>query len=179
MEPKPATRRSAEEAYRIRKPLDQMTPAELCETASEVRKGITASAEKLGALYALLHTKVRRSPDDMAYTYLSVASAGRRLSGVILQATRRTESLEGRALLLGRRDLVDNERWRQEDAERKKRAAAKRTAEKTKRDSDPLEALFGIAYLPTEAVEIDPEEARRFAEGEVEEDLDALYGEEQ
>jgi membrane carboxypeptidase/penicillin-binding protein len=179
MEPKTVARRSTEEVYRTSKPVDQMTPAELCEAASDIRERITTSAEKLSVLYSMLYAKVRRSPDDMTYAYLAVANAGRRLSGVILQATHRTESMEGRALLLASRDVEDKERWRKEEAQRKERAANKR-AESERKRSDPLEALYGISYQPTEAVEIDPEVARSFAEGEAnEEDFNELYGEEQ
>lgn len=178
MDPQVTRRTETEPGIKLRKPLDKMTPAELCEEAAIIRRGIEKSAERLNGIYAYLYTSVRRLPsDDMTYAYLSVANSGKRFSGMVIQASKRTAGTEGRALLLAKREIEERDRFRQV-ADLKRQAEEAKQKKAQARPTDPLEALFGVPLMPSEVSE--PELSQSFIDDSQgpSSDLDDLYGEE-
>jgi len=131
------------ETYRFRKPLDQMSLDELCAEAVRIRDLMMDHSEKLNEIYATLYSKARRAADEASYSYISIANSGKRFSGMVYQAARRTAGVENRILTVVARDTEDRNRQKQVEAER----LARREAEQQKSTSspkDPLEALYGI-----------------------------------
>lgn len=135
------------EYARSRKPLDQMSPEELCEEASRLRTAISKSAERLGDLYGMLYSSVRRGSHvstGEVYAYISVANAGKRLAGMIVQAVRRTNGVD-KVLVTARADAEEAERQRlqkeREEKDREDREKRRLTAEKV--DREFKERLFG------------------------------------
>jgi hypothetical protein len=154
----------------MRQSLEKMTPAELCGEASSIRKELDASAERLRGVYSYLYTSVRKLPsDELTSAYLSVANSGKRFSGMVLQASKRTSGIENRALFLAKREDEERDRYKQVEAAKRRTAGAKRKRSQTK-PTDPLEALFGVPLMPSETFE------RNSVQGS--DDLDDLYGEE-
>lgn len=171
-------RRTSRDTFALRKPLDKMTPEELCEEALSIRGSIESAAERLNGIYSTLYTLVRRTSNDMTYAYLSVANSGKRLSGMILQASRRTASTEGRAILLAQREVEAKDRLRLE-GEAKRKATEERKKKERVHVTDPLEAMFGIPLSPTVPVEFDSiTQGYIDASAGPSSDLDDLYGEE-
>lgn len=160
----------------LRKPLDQMSPVELCEEAARVRSLITDHAEKLSMIYSSLYSNARRTLDDMSYSYISIANSGKRFSGMVIQAARRTAGVEHRIFVSSSREAEDRERRKQEES---KRLAAledgSRRARATNRD--PLEVLYGIPVVSSE-VEIDLMNQGLLDRSSSEADVNVLYGEE-
>jgi len=158
------------------KPLAQMTPAELCEEANFLRTSISDTAEKLHTVYSHLHSIVRKSVDgDSVYAYLSVANVGKRFSGMVMQASRRSTTMEGRLTLAIQRDNEEKTQRARESA-RKKESSERRQRAREER-ADPLEALFGVVKPKTEA---DPAliDSELIPKGDLSSDLNDLYGEE-
>lgn len=165
------SRRSIESS-RFKKPIDQMTPDELCQEAMRLREGLVATAEHLHAVYATLYTRVRRNPsEDAAPAYIAVANAGKRLSGMVLQGLRRAIHFD-RVLVAAKQDLeirARRERERQERQERKEAKEAERQSGRRLVD-DPLD--MGDSFEPM------LQELLSGAGSSTSEDLDDLYGEE-
>ena len=158
------------------KPLAQMNPAELCAEANFLRTSLTDMAERLSSVYSHLHTMVRRGQEgDAASAYLSVANVGKRFAGMVMQASRRSSTMEGRLILAIQRDeeekalRVREEARKKESADRRKRASAEK--------ADPLEALFGVVKPK---IEVDPTliDSELVSNRDPSSDLDDLYGEE-
>ena len=153
-----------------------MTPAELCAEANFLRTSLTDMAERLSSVYSHLHTMARRSQDsDSISSYLSVANIGKRFAGMIMQASRRSSTTEGRLMLAIQRDeeekalRVREDARKRESADRRKKAAAEKP--------DPLEALFGVVKPK---IEVDPAliDSELVSNRDPSSDLDDLYGEE-
>jgi hypothetical protein len=133
---------------KIRKQLGNLTPEELCQEAISLREELESSVEYLNEIYTTLYTKVRRGqPTEESYTYISVASTGKRLSNVLSQAISRSFSVTGSLLTRSNREALE----RQEEVERKKRRLERKKAPKPVQD--PLESLYGVA--PTASTDID------------------------
>lgn len=127
-----------------RKPIEQMTPDELCKEAHRVREHIASAAELLGGIYSTLYTSVRRPPRSSStnplsngetYAYVSVANAGKRLSGMVLQAVKRTSAMD---------KLVQSAKADAEEAEKdklRKVAEEQRHQDKQRKEQD-LEREF-------------------------------------
>ncbi len=140
---------SMPEVPRLRKPVDQMAPDELCGEASKMREHIATAAERLGEIYATLYTTVRQrrtAASELStgevYAYTSVAKAGQRLAGIVLQAVKRTSYIDR---------LVENAKTDAEQAERDRRDQEKeierRTAVKAateRREREFSDRLFGF-----------------------------------
>jgi hypothetical protein len=160
-------------AYQFRKPLDQMGIDELCEEAVRIRDLMVDHSARLNEIYASLYTKARRMADESSYSYISIANSGKRFSGMVFQAARRTAGLENRILTVVSRDAEDRNRQRQLESQRLARVEAeKQKAHEAKKD--PLEALYGIPPMSSEEVDL-------VSQGLVEtttSDIDDLYGEE-
>ena len=158
------------------KPISQMTPAELCEEANFLRTSMSDTAERLHIVYSQLHSIVRRSVDgDSVYAYLSVANVGKRFAGMVMQASRRSSTMEGRLTLAIQRENEEKTQRAREEA-RKKESSERRQRAREER-ADPLEALFGVVRPKTEA---DPTliDSELIPTGDLSSDLNDLYGEE-
>lgn len=134
---------------RLRKPVDQMAPDELCREASKMRDHIATAAERLGEIYSVLYTTVRQrrtAASELStgevYAYTSVANAGKRLAGIVIQAVKRTSYVD---------KLVDNAKADAEQAERdrvqqeqevQRSVAVKEAADR--REKDFRARLFGF-----------------------------------
>jgi hypothetical protein len=126
---------------------------------------MSVAAERLQKVYEVLYRTVRRgTPDYATPTYLNLANAGKRLTGMISQGLRRTASFD-RVLTETKRTMADLAQEEQVKQARKEAKAAKES-----KKVDPLSALFGpdLPYLP---VSLSPD---LVTPGEV----DDLYGEE-
>lgn len=151
------------EQPKLRKPLDQMGPEELCREASRLREHIGASAERLGQIYGVLYSAVSRrtSSSEMTtgevYAYRSVANAGKRLAGMVQQAVKRTSYVD-RLVQAAKADAEEAEREKKRKEAEQERTAATRDAA-GKREAAFRERLFGY----------DPQVTQ--------EDLIELYGE--
>jgi len=149
-----------------KKNLEQLDLPQLCEEAARIRGVMETAAEDLLEVYTALNSTVRhRLPDDMTFSYISVAGNGRRLAGTVLQVLKRSSSVESRILTRVSQEI--------EDRTQRKAAFEKRQLEASKKKSqvgarvDPLEAIFGIPGAP-------PVQEER----SIQSDLDDLYGEE-
>jgi hypothetical protein len=161
------------ETSRFKKPLDQMSIEELCAEAVRIRDLMVDHSEKLNEIYATLYSKARRAADEASYSYISIANSGKRFSGMVYQAARRTAGVENRILTVVARDLEDRNRQKQIEAERLARREAERQ-KSTSSSKDPLEALYGIP-------QVTPNEEDLVTTGLSEttpSDIDDLYGEE-
>lgn len=135
------------DAPRQRKPLDQMTPEELCGEAARLREHIAHSAERLGDIYGTLYTSIRRrtASTDLSsgevHAYTSVSNAGRRLAGIVLQAVKRTSYVD-RLVESAKADAEEADRQkRAKEQEQERRSVAKQAAEQ--REKSFRERLFG------------------------------------
>lgn len=173
--------RGSEDGARLRKPVVEMTPEELCQEANRLRRSISSAAEHLGSVYEALYTRMRRTPsDDMTYAFLSVANSGKRFAGMIVSAARRTEGAEARAILSAQRETNERRR-REEESERwKAREEAKKAKKKAAEEQpkkDPLELLFEVPATPVSNSDIADEMVRTLmGSGTTSSDLDDLYG---
>jgi cell division septum initiation protein DivIVA len=167
LKPKP------QEVYRFRKSLDQMSISELCEEAVRVRDLIVDHSSKLNEIYATLYAKARRVADEASYSYISIANSGKRFSGMVFQAARRTAGLENRILTVVARDTEDRNRQKQLETQRLIRIEADKQ-KKASTPRDPLEAIYGIPPMSTEEVDL---VSHGLSETTVS-DIDDLYGEE-
>lgn len=167
LKPKP------QEVYRFRKSLDQMSIGELCEEAVRVRDLIVDHSGKLNEIYATLYAKARRVADEASYSYISIANSGKRFSGMVFQAARRTAGLENRILTVVARDTEDRNRQKQLDTQRSARIEADKQ-KKASASRDPLEALYGIPPMSTEEVDLVSQGLSETTAS----DIDDLYGEE-
>lgn len=158
------------------KPLAEMTPAELCEEANFLRTSLSDLAERLHTVYSHLYSTARRGREgDSVYAYLSVANVGKRFAGMVMQASRRSSTMEGRLTLAIRRE--EEEKTQREREEARKKESAERRQRAREERADPLEVLFGVVKPKTEAAPalIDSE---LIPNGDLASDLDDLYGEE-
>ena len=155
------------------KPSSQMSIEELCEEAVRIRDLMVDHSTSLNEIYAALYTKARRMADESSYSYISIANSGKRFSGMVYQAARRTAGVENRILTVVSRDAEDRSRQREVETQRLARIEAKKQqAHEAKKD--PLEALYGIPPMTNEEVDL-------VSQGLVEtttSDIDDLYGEE-
>jgi len=129
------------------KPIDQMTPDELCKEAIRLRELISRVAEQLGGIYGTLYSSVRRrtANADLSageiYAYTSVSNAGKRLAGTVLQAVRRTSNID-RLVDNAKADAEESERQRsRKEQDRERSRATKQAVER--RDRDFRERLLG------------------------------------
>jgi hypothetical protein len=160
------------ETYRFRKPLDQMGIDELCAEAVRIRDLMVDHSEKLNEIYTTLYSKARRVSDEAAYSYISIANSGKRFSGMVHQAARRTAGVENRILTVVARDLEDRTRQRQVEAERLAREVEwQKSASSAK---DPLEVLYGIPRSVSDERDV---VAARLPVATLS-DIEDLYGEE-
>lgn len=153
-----------------------MTPAELCEEANFLRSSLNELAERLSSVYGQLHNTARKGAEgESVYSYLSVANAGRRFSGMILQASRRSSTVEGRLTLAIQRE-EEEKAQRARDEVQKLESSERRRRSREER-ADPLEALFGVVNPKMDADQtlIDSE---LIPNSDLTSDLDDLYGEE-
>jgi hypothetical protein len=158
--------------YRFRRPLDQMSVGELCDEAVRVRNLMIEHSEKLNEIYATLYSKARRSADEASYSYISIANSGKRFSGMVYQAARRTAGVETRILTVVARDTEDRNRQKQTEDDRLARVQ-KDQNKLASTPKDPLEALYGIPPVNPEEIDLNP----RLSETKPS-DIDELYGEE-
>jgi hypothetical protein len=150
-----------------RKPIERMTPDELCLEGRRLQKEMSVAAERLSKVYDVLYHTVRRgTPDYATSTYLNLANVGKRLTGMISQGLRRTASFD-RVLAETKRTMADQA---QEEQAKQARKEAKAAKEGKKVWVDPLTALFG-PDLPYPPVSLSPD---LVTPGE----MDELYGEE-
>lgn len=164
---------SHREAYRFRRPLDQMSIGELCDEAVRVRNLMVEHSEKLNEIYGALYSKARRSADEASYSYISIANSGKRFSGMVYQAARRTAGVETRILTVVARDAEDRDRQKQAEADRLARIEADRK-KSASAPRDPLEALYGIPPMKPEEIDlVNPSLSETTPS-----DIDDLYGEE-
>jgi hypothetical protein len=161
------------ETYRFRKPLDQMGVVELCDEAVRIRNLIVDHSEKLNEIYATLYSKARRTSDEASYSYISIANSGKRFSGMVYQAARRTAGVETRILTVVARDTEERNRQRQIDTEHLARIEADRQRAAST-PKDPLEALYGIPPMNPDEVNL----ANPGLSDTTPSDIDDLYGEE-
>jgi hypothetical protein len=150
------------------KAVEFMTPEELFVEASRIRQQIVTSAEKLGQVYTLLYTQVRKNPSDLTNTFVNISNAGKRFAGSVVLGAKRTEAVD-RALANTKKALLEakeQERLREEREERRraqKEAAARAKAQR----SDPYGVFTSSNEIPYDQTPDD-----------LGSDLDALYGEE-
>jgi hypothetical protein len=161
-----------QETYRFSKPLDLMSIEELCEEAVRVRDLIVDHSSKLNEIYATLYSKARRVADEASYSYISIANSGKRFSGMVFQAARRTAGVENRIRTVVARDTEDRNRQKQVESQRLANIEADRK-KKASAPKDPLEVLYGIPPMPTEVNLV----SSGLSETTVA-DIDDLYGEE-
>jgi len=162
-----------QETYRFRRPLDQMSIDELCDEAVRVRNLMVEHSEKLNEIYATLYSKARRSADEASYSYISIANSGKRFSGMVYQAARRTAGVETRILTVVARDMEDRNRQKQAESDRLARIEADRQ-KSASAPRDPLEALYGIPPMNPEEIDlVNPSLSETTPS-----DIDDLYGEE-
>lgn len=136
-----------------------MSVDELMTEATDLRAALSRDAERLQTIYTLVYSKVRRSPaDETTSSYINVANAGRRFSGMVLQASRRTANFD-RILAAAKEREAESVKERQETEAAEKLAAEKKAAEK-KASNDRRARLLGEGYPMTS-----------------EDDLIELYGE--
>jgi len=160
---------------RSRKSLDSMTPEELCREATQIKKEVEQAIDQLNIIYTTLYARVRHLPQDgMTHAYLNVANSGKRFSGMVLQASRRTSSTEGRTLLLAQHEIESMAHW-VELLERKKKAKEEKQKKSEGRSKDPLEVFFGIPLVSSET---SGSETHILNVARSSSDLDDLYGEE-
>lgn len=158
------------------KSIFQMTPAELCEEANSLRTLMSETSERLYTIYSQLYNIYRRSREgDSDYAYLSIAKVGKRFAGMVMQASRRSSTTEGRLTLAIHREEEGKVQRARENARKKESAERRQRAREEK--ADPLEALFGVVTPKTEAdlTLVDNEVTPK---GDLSSDLDDLYGEE-
>jgi peptidoglycan hydrolase CwlO-like protein len=119
-----------------------MTPDELVDEAGRLRTVITDSAGHLQAIYGHLHTRVRRAPSDEATSsYMNVVNAGKRFSGMVIQAAKRVDVFD-RMLVKVKQDQEESVHEKARQEERKKRARESQEASE-KRDRAFRSRLFG------------------------------------
>jgi hypothetical protein len=173
-----------------KKPLEKLSSLELCQEASRVRSDLEEKSEYLNEVYSHLYSVTRKSSaDGMTYTYLSIANAGKRLAGVVYQASRRTSSTEIRSILAAEREVAIQKKSqesldkRRKKAEEDKKVALEETVQRKASESgtkgahhDPLEKLFGVPYVPSDPLEIDSI-ISSYDESSLS-DVDDVYGEE-
>jgi hypothetical protein len=164
---------SPQESYRFRKPLEQMSAGELCQEAVRIRDLMVDHSSKLNEIYATLYSKARRASDEASYSYISIANSGKRFSGMIYQAARRTAGVENRILTVVARDTEERNRQKQAEAERLARIATDRQKAASS-PKDPLEALYGISPMNPDEVNL----ANPGLSDTTPSDIDDLYGEE-
>lgn len=166
-------RRASVDALRLRRPIDQMTPDELCAEAGRLREGISSAVEQLQGVYAALYHHVRRSPaDDSTHAYITFANAGKRLTGMVLQGLRRSSAFD-RVLFTAKKDAEDRARREKEALAKKEAREMKKQTERDQpaRPEDPL-GLFGS---PDEGFE--PMIQQLLSGSSSSDDLDDLFGE--
>jgi hypothetical protein len=163
----------SQETYRFRKPLEQMSVEELCEEAVRIRNLMIEHSERLNEIYATLYSRARRMADESSYSYISIANSGKRFSGMVYQAARRTAGVENRILTVVSREIEDRNRQKQDDAHRLAKIEANKKG-KASAPRDPLEALYGIPPMTSEEVTL---ASQGLSETTVS-DIDDLYGEE-
>lgn len=168
--------RSSPSDLRLRKPLEQMTPDELCRTAKELREKLASSAEQLQAVYTALYSKVRRQKaDDLTPSFLAVANAGRRFTGVVITGARRTAGVD--KTLVSARQYMEDRIQREADAK-----LAKETREVKKQAALNAialthEEMFGFDTDYTTSIR-SPQDPESEKVTPTPEDFDDLYGEE-
>lgn len=158
------------------KNVEHLSPKELCAEAERIQKDIRDLAVNLNDLYIVLYSKVRRSPSSaLTPAYLSIASAGKRFAGVVIQAVARTSSIGSRALQIANREASDQERYQELAKKKKEQQEKKKRLESLAKPMDPLAYLFGVPLTRETVVpEID---SIKQALGDGTSDLDSLYGE--
>jgi hypothetical protein len=161
------------ETYRFRRPLDQMSIGELCDEAVRIRNLMVDHSEKLIEIYATLYSKARRASDEASYSYISIANSGKRFSGMVYQAARRTAGVENRILTVVARDTEERNRQKQAEVERLARIETDRQKAASS-PKDPLEALYGIPPMNPDEVNL----ANPGLSDTTPSDIDDLYGEE-
>jgi hypothetical protein len=162
-----------QETYRFRRPLDQMSIGELCDEAVRVRNLMVEHSEKLNEIYATLYSKARRSADETSYYYISIANSGKRFSGMVYQAARRTAGVETRIRTVVARDTEDRNRQKQVESDYLARIEADRQ-KSVSAPRDPLEAIYGIPPMNPDEVDL----RKSGLSGMTPADIDDLYGEE-
>jgi hypothetical protein len=160
-------------ASTLRKPLDQMSVEELCDEAVRVRNLMLGHSENLIGIYTILYSKARRASDSTSYSYISIANSGKRFSGMVCQAARRTAGVENRILTVVARDIEERNRQKQVEAERLSRINTDRQKAASS-PMDPLEALYGIPPMDPDKVKL----ANPGLSDTTLSDIDDLYGEE-
>lgn len=161
------------ETYRFRKPLDQMGVNELCDEAVRIRDLIVDHSAQLNEIYATLYSRARRMADEASYSYISIANSGKRFSGMVYQAARRTAGVETRIRTVVARDTEDRNRQKQVESERLARIEVERNKSAIT-SQDPLEAVYGIPQMNPNEVELGNPGLSETTPS----DIDDLYGEE-
>ncbi len=154
--------------------LDQMSIEQLCAEAVRVRELMVRNSERLNEIYATLYTMARRMANESSYPYISIANFGKRFSGMVYQAARRTAGLENRILTGVAREVEERDRQKQIADQR----LARREAESQKQANprkDPLEILYGIPPVTSEDLDLVSPGLSETTPS----DIDDLYGEEQ
>jgi hypothetical protein len=146
------------------KSTESLSVDELVAEANRLRVSLSETAEQLQGICDVLSTKVRRQGSGVlpsAYSYLNFANAGRRFAGAVVQGVRRTASFD-RMLATAKADEAEAEaREAKKKEESDKREQRKQKEEAARRaDEERRARLFGDG-----------------ADGDTEEALIALYGE--
>lgn len=164
-----------------RRPVDQMTPEELCAEALRLRGVISAAAEQLQNVYSTLYHRARRSTaSETTYAYINLASSGRRLVGALLQGVRRASAFD-RALEVAKQEAEDRAIREKEALAKQEARQAKKEAGKSKdKPQQAAEDPMGL-YGPSEEEGFEPM-IQQLLHGvqdstSTSDDLDDLFGE--
>lgn len=149
------------------KNVESMSLDELVEESTRLRNEISASAERLRMVCSALYVTVRRGPrKTQTPVYLSMATAGRRFAGAVVQGVKRAAALD-RSLAASNR-VAEEERQR--DEARKKAdwevVDRQRRSAKRRQRRDPLgifgnsdmDALYGDSLREPPAVPVQVDE---------------------
>lgn len=139
---------------RSNKPLDQMSVEELCVEASSLRTDLERTSSRLGTVYDVLHTTLRRTKEanqEDTRAYITLANSGRRLVGMVTQSLRRAIAVD-RAVITAKMNAEEAERRRVEkkarEEEKRRRYQVKQTREQA--DIDFRARLFGTDPVTTQ-----------------------------
>lgn len=154
-------------SIQLTKPLVNMTRDELCEEARRVQAFLIDHASTLQEIYAHLTKTLRREPrDDVNHAYMSFATGGVRLAGVLSQGLKRASSYD-RSLRKAKEDFEDRGRRDREAIERKEARRLKKQREENAKSTWDIFDFFLSDSPPLE-----------LQNTSITEDLDELFGDE-
>jgi hypothetical protein len=104
-----------------------------------------------------------------------MANVGKRFAGMVMQASRRSSTVESRLTLAIQRESEEKTQRARDEAKKKEFSERRQRAREER--ADPLESLFGVVKPKIEA---DPAsiDSELIPNGDLSSDLNDLYGEE-